>query len=779
MRFTLLAATLFAVTTALVPIQIKGNRFIRPGLDSSQSDTVFEIVGVDYQPNGSSGYSPDSGVDALTDEQACLRDAYVFQQLGINTIRIYTISPWLNHDACMSIFNAAGIYVVLDVSSPLGGESIARYDPESTYNKNLLNRIWGVVDAFKGYPNVLGFFAGNEVVNDPMSAQVSPQYVRAVIRDLKDYVALHADRPIPVGYSAADDIALRAAMWEYTECDSGDNSRADFYALNSYQWCSGRDNWMTSGYNALLSTFKNTAIPLFLSEYGCNLNSPRTFTEVNGGIYNPDGLIQAFSGGMVYEYSQEANNYGLVDIQADGSVKLLADFDNLKAAFSKINLPVTPASSVPASVYPKCDSTVQSAISALDSNFNTDFNIPGCPEPDLLRSGIGNNNIGKIIDVTSTMSKFAIYDSSGKQIENPSININSANLLSGGNPQPIAAPPPVAASPAPVSSSSLEVPSSSAIPSSASSSTALASSTSLETISSSTLTLETISSSLIPSTSVVLPQPSVVPSPVASIVSVEPSSTPSSTSSTALPSSIVPASSAEAPAPSAEVPAPAPAPAPVPAPAPSVEAPMPASPLPPAVVMPEPASSASQPSSVAPVVTPETTSSMVTITAPSSVPPQPTTEMITPSSDPRAMEPVLSVPAPAPVPSSSDKPAPTPAPAPAPAPSSAAPESKPIMTSSNNNTLSIVYTPTPAVPVPNPSTAIFTILPIYANTTLVTSVSTPPAVPSPANETSSWSAVPPTPGMEGPTYVVPQGSGFQYKVPTWGFALGVLIALLF
>lgn len=670
MRFTLLTATLFAVTTALVPIQIKGNKFIRPGTDSSQLDTVFVIVGVDYQPNGSSGYSPDSGVDALTDEQACLRDAYVFQQLGINTIRIYTVSPWLNHDACMSIFNAAGIYVVLDVSSPLGGESIARYDPESTYNKNLLNRIWGIVDAFKGYPNVLGFFAGNEVVDDAMSAQVSPQYVRAVIRDLKDYIALHADRPIPVGYSAADDIALRAAMWEYTQCDTGDNSRADFYALNSYQWCSGRDDWMTSGYNTLLSTFKNPAIPLFLSEYGCNLNSPRTFTEVNGGIYNPDGLIQAFSGGMVYEYSQEISNFGLVDIQANGSVKLLADFDNLKAAFSQINLPVSAASSVPASVYPKCDSTVQSSISALDFNFNIDFNIPGCPEPDLLKAGIGNNNIGKIVDVTLTTSKFAIYDSSGKQIENPRINVNSDNLVNGGNPpsfvNPSAAPP--------ASSSSSEAPSSSAIPSSVASSTSLAPSTSSEAKLSRT-SLESPFSSLILNTPFVsLLQPSVVPIPVASIASVEPPSAPSSTSSTALSSSNVPTPSTEASAStSASVPTPG-----------------------------------AETSAPALVVTSETTSSMVTITAPSSP--------------------------------------------------------------------FIVYTTT--LPLPSPSTAIFPISPFYANTTLVTSVSVTAAVPTPANETLS-SSVLSTPEIGGPTTTESQGSGFQYEVPTDGFALCVLIALLF
>lgn len=35
--------------------------------------------------------------------------------LGINTIRVYNLNPYLNHDECASIFNAAGIYLALDV----------------------------------------------------------------------------------------------------------------------------------------------------------------------------------------------------------------------------------------------------------------------------------------------------------------------------------------------------------------------------------------------------------------------------------------------------------------------------------------------------------------------------------------------------------------------------------------------------------------------------------------------------------------------------------------
>jgi 1,3-beta-glucanosyltransferase GAS3 len=100
------------------------------------------------------------------------------QRLGINAIRVYNVNPAANHDLCASIFNAVGIYMIIDVNSPLDGESLSRVDPGSTYNKNYLDRIFRVVEAFKGYPNTLGFFGGNEVINDDSNIKNIPPYLR-------------------------------------------------------------------------------------------------------------------------------------------------------------------------------------------------------------------------------------------------------------------------------------------------------------------------------------------------------------------------------------------------------------------------------------------------------------------------------------------------------------------------------------------------------------------------------------------------------------------------
>lgn len=95
----------------------------------------------------------------------------------VNTIRIYNLSPHLEHDECVSIFNAAGIYMILDVNSPLPGTNLDRTDPQGSYHEGYLKQVFGVMEEFKAYPNTLAFFAGNEVINEQASYNC-PAYIR-------------------------------------------------------------------------------------------------------------------------------------------------------------------------------------------------------------------------------------------------------------------------------------------------------------------------------------------------------------------------------------------------------------------------------------------------------------------------------------------------------------------------------------------------------------------------------------------------------------------------
>ncbi|KAI1994372.1 Glycolipid anchored surface protein 4 precursor [Ophidiomyces ophidiicola] len=408
-RLPLIAAAGFALLStvaAVAPIEVQGAQFV-----DSKSKDRFQILGMDYQPGGSSGYKPQSGQDPLTDADVCLRDAILLQRLGINTIRIYNVSPDFNHDKCMSIFNAAGIYLLLDVNTPEYGQHLNREDPASTYHKGYLKHIFSVVEAFKDYPNVLGFFGANEIINEKSAKEV-PAYIRAVQRDLKEYIAKHSTRKIPVGYSAADVRDILEDTWQYTSCDAGDSSNSDFFGLNSYSWC-GNSSYTTSGYDKLVAMFKNTPLPVFFSEYGCNEVKPRVFSEVQA-IYGKE-MTEAMCGGMVYEYTMEENEYGLVLLGNDKSAKLLVDYDNLMSQYKQLdvkqlkNLNPSTASNKPE----KCKSSLIKA-----SGFYNKFNIPKLPEggKELLDNGVAGAKKGKLVSVDKTKMESKVTDKNGNAI---------------------------------------------------------------------------------------------------------------------------------------------------------------------------------------------------------------------------------------------------------------------------------------------------------------------------------------------------------------------------
>lgn len=66
-------------------------------------------------------------------------------------------------------------------------------------------------------------------------------------------------------------------------------------------------------------------------------------------------MWSVYSGGLVYEYSQEESKYGLVEIDGD-NVKPLADYNALKTAFSKTPIPTG------------------------DGNYKTDGQASACPK---------------------------------------------------------------------------------------------------------------------------------------------------------------------------------------------------------------------------------------------------------------------------------------------------------------------------------------------------------------------------------------------------------------
>jgi 1,3-beta-glucanosyltransferase GAS5 len=125
----------------------------------------------------------------------------------------------------------AGIYLVVDVNNPL--YSINRANPQPSYNAAYLQSVFATIDAFAKYENTLAFFSGNEVINDEPDTTKTAPFVKAVTRDMKNYISSRGLRKIPVGYSAADVSVNRMQTAQYMNCGS-DDARSDFFAFVSF-----------------------------------------------------------------------------------------------------------------------------------------------------------------------------------------------------------------------------------------------------------------------------------------------------------------------------------------------------------------------------------------------------------------------------------------------------------------------------------------------------------------------------------------------------------------
>ncbi|KFY63894.1 hypothetical protein V496_03602 [Pseudogymnoascus sp. VKM F-4515 (FW-2607)] len=337
------AASLFGTANAaLQPVIIKGSKFFYT------NGTQFFIKGVAYQQGvGAAGESSGSSSDVtyqdpLSNTAACQRDVPLLEKLGANVIRTYAIDPTADHTACMKLLDDAGIYVISDLGQP--NLSINRETPE--WNLDLYDRYTSVVDSLSKYSNVIGYFAGNEVTSNSSYTPASA-FVKAAIRDTKAYIK-KAGYSTPVGYAADDDAGTRARVAAYFNCgDAADT--IDFWGYNIYSWCDP-STYVTSGYKNHTETFASYNVPVFFAEYGCNEGSasgdaPRVFNEV-AALYGTD-MSKVFSGGIVYEFFQETNDYGLVSLSGT-TVTKLKDYDNFS---TKIHA-VTPSAINSASYSP-------------------------------------------------------------------------------------------------------------------------------------------------------------------------------------------------------------------------------------------------------------------------------------------------------------------------------------------------------------------------------------------------------------------------------------------
>lgn len=277
------------------------------------------------------------------------------KKIFTNVIRVYAVDPTANHDDCMELFAANDIYVVADLSEPI--TSVNSDDPE--WNVPLFERYASVVDALQKYNNVIGFFAGNEVVQKANQTEASA-FVKAAVRDTKAYIKTQGYREsLGVGYATAD-VPSRDELAHYFACQPEDNTDTsiDFWGYNVYSWC-GFSNYVDSSYGERVDFFSDYPVPVFFAEYGCNENIPggpthRPFTEV-AVLYG--NMTEVFSGGIVYQWFQSDNDFGLVNVDGD-EVSPEPDFTSLMSQLAKISPTSTMSSAyTPTNSAPACPTT--------------------------------------------------------------------------------------------------------------------------------------------------------------------------------------------------------------------------------------------------------------------------------------------------------------------------------------------------------------------------------------------------------------------------------------
>lgn len=110
-------------------------------------DERFYVRGVAYQPGGAA-----DAEDPMLDLDAFSADVEMFEELGINTIRIYTVDNSEDHTEAMRMLDKAGIYLALDASTPK--YSLNRESAETlhqSYNSDYLQHLFATIDEFGGY----------------------------------------------------------------------------------------------------------------------------------------------------------------------------------------------------------------------------------------------------------------------------------------------------------------------------------------------------------------------------------------------------------------------------------------------------------------------------------------------------------------------------------------------------------------------------------------------------------------------------------------------------
>jgi len=173
---------------------------------------------------------------------------------------------------------------------------------------------------------------------------------------------------------------------------------------------------------------------VFFTEFGCNESPPRKWKEVDA-LYS-DKMTGVFAGGLVYEYTQESNNYGIVDVATNGQVKSRDDFVSLKDAYSKAPKEVAIPKDATVPQRPtKCPAENDAVFEHITANMT----LPWTLGEDMIKNGVTDVQRGKFVTVSKRATDYGIVIDgetiSSKEVKMTIKTSDQKELAPGGNGQ--------------------------------------------------------------------------------------------------------------------------------------------------------------------------------------------------------------------------------------------------------------------------------------------------------------------------------------------------------
>jgi len=147
--------------------------------------------------------------------------------------------------------------------------------------------------------------------------------------------------------------------------------------------------------------------------------------------------MSVLSGGLVYEFSQETDNFGLVDINSTTKVTLRQDYNNLALQFAGLNIASLEEVNKTATA---ATATSCAASLVTGSNFTADWVLPTAPSgaAALITSGVSSGFVkGSVVAINTTTMSATVLNYTGATVTSLSLvelmctDSNSPGLING------------------------------------------------------------------------------------------------------------------------------------------------------------------------------------------------------------------------------------------------------------------------------------------------------------------------------------------------------------